>query len=132
MRAPGSAMRALKPVSDRARVLYAALSLNSFTVAELAKFSGVNLGTVQTTVSNRDAAFFTDPVVVPTGKPGGQTYRYTLTERARERLKEALKDLPRGEQPQPASPSHWTQSQKDEQFLIVLNAARGSLERARS
>src|SRR5689334_3491768 len=92
-------MAALKPTTDRAQVLHAALLLHTFTAQDLADCSGVKIGTVRT-VLDRDASFFIETEVQLSGKPGGQYKRYELAEGVREQLRTVLIGLPAEERPE--------------------------------
>jgi hypothetical protein len=79
-------------LSDKARVLHAALSLPAFTVVQLAEFAGVKTTTAQTTV-NRSREFLEQIGQEPSERRGGRAYVYRLRESAREQLAREVMDL---------------------------------------
>ncbi|HEX4389158.1 MAG TPA: hypothetical protein VH109_11085 [Steroidobacteraceae bacterium] len=80
--------------TEKARVLHAALALPSFTIAQLAEFSGVNPATVQTTVA-RSADLIERIDRVASGARGGQAIVYQLRPGVRARLADQVLELGR-------------------------------------
>jgi hypothetical protein len=69
-------------VSARARILYAAVALQSFTAKELSDYTGIKLQTVRTQLL-RDKDRFDSMGKDETGRKGGAYIRYTLKSEAR-------------------------------------------------
>lgn len=80
--------------TEKARVLHAALALPTFTIAQLAEFSGVNPTTVQTTVA-RSADLIERIDRVASGARGGQAIVYQLRPGVRARLADEVLELGR-------------------------------------
>ena len=77
---------------ERYRTLAAVLALREFTVADLARYSGVKETTVRTILA-RDSHYVVRRAAVSTGKSGGQPLTYTLRVEAEQDLVELLRTL---------------------------------------
>jgi len=77
---------------ERYRTLGAMLALREFTVADLARYSGVKQATVRTILA-RDSQYVVRRPVVSTGKSGGQPLTYSLRLEAVQNLVELLRTL---------------------------------------
>jgi hypothetical protein len=72
-------------LSEKTRVLHAALHLATFTVKQLAKLTGVKENTVQTVIA-RSKELLEETGSLDSGKPGGRATVYRLNDSARARL----------------------------------------------
>ena len=77
---------------ERYRTLGAMLALREFTVADLARYSGVKEATVRTILA-REGRYVQRHGVVPSSKPGGQPVIYSLRSDAEPQLVEVLRKL---------------------------------------
>jgi hypothetical protein len=113
-------------LTEKARVLQAALSLPTFTAEELAEFSGVKRETVQTTLGRVPGLIERVGKEESTG-PGGRRIRYHLRSDARETLARESVRLARALSAGSAS----TEPQTGERVKAVLDALESSLAFAR-
>jgi hypothetical protein len=79
-------------LSDKARLLHAALSLPAFTIAQLAEFAGVKTTTAQTTIT-RSRDMIEQIGQETSNRRGGRAYRYRLRDSAREQLAREVLEL---------------------------------------
>jgi phosphoglucosamine mutase len=77
---------------ERYRILGAMLALDDFSVAEIAALAAVGQSTVRT-VLRRENDYVEKIGPLPTGRPGGQPFRWRLRPSARESIREVLQEL---------------------------------------
>jgi hypothetical protein len=119
------------PIKGRTRVLYAAMSLESFTIKELAEYAGVKERTVQTIIG-RDKSLFVRLEKVRTGLPGGGAYRYAFNPAEREMMERSFRDLTGHFVAQHAPKADERDRDIQERIEIALGAVTESLDLARS
>ncbi|HEU5138092.1 MAG TPA: hypothetical protein VFU13_23305 [Steroidobacteraceae bacterium] len=118
--------RSLLPA--KARVLSAALALREFTVAELAAFSGVKLGTVQGVI-DRQSKYFDHLESVATGRRGGQPNRFRFRDELREAVEADFRLVSKdklADEPRLAGPN------VEKHFNVALASAQSALTKLSS
>jgi hypothetical protein len=114
-------------LSDKTRVLYAALHLPTFTVKQLAAVTGVNENTVQTTLG-RSKDLIEEVGSVDSGKPGGQPTIYRLRERSRAVLAREAAELAE----KLRGPTRGDDADAARQADVALRAVASSIELSKS
>lgn len=112
-------------LSDKARVLHAALSRVKFTVADLVKLSGTSAETVRTVIA-RSKDLIEEDEMIPSGRRGGQVKSYRLKDTARGRLSGQLERLTEMLAPPPSEPADTASA-----VAATLAAAESSIEYTR-
>jgi hypothetical protein len=119
------------PLPARIRVLKAALTLGSFTVAQLGERAGVPIATVYTEFNRMKAmSLFIELGPVPSGGAGGPSMRFKLDPAARESIILELTAVSEFLRPPDKDGSAMEKENPSGEVETVLAAARGSLRRA--
>jgi hypothetical protein len=118
-------------LKQRARILYGALSLESFTTEELAEFCGVKVQTVRTALA-RESNHFECIGQEATGARGGKRKRYVLRPESRAELSQEVGELPGQVLTSRVPPAETARDEDRQRVTIALSAARDTIDRARA